>query len=142
MDPTTILTLAGSALGGLASLGSTLLTRRAQTQTEHRVRKAHRQDLYKDFIEEASRLYAVGLSRDKAEVTNLVGIYAKISRMRTMSSEPVILAAERVAHAIAEAHLGPDRTSADVRGLIDNGIGPLNDFGEACRKELRTQGSL
>jgi hypothetical protein len=146
MDPayaSAIAALAGSAIGGLTSLGTTLLTHRAQTLTEHRARdKQRRQDLYKEFIEEASRLYGEGLSKDKTEVTNLVGIYAKISRMRILSSETVIMAAERVASAIVDAYLGPNHTIADIRSLIDSEMDPLKDFGEACRKELRAQGYL
>jgi hypothetical protein len=135
--------LAGSALGALSSMGTSWLTHRAQVRTEHRERdRTRRQELYKDFIDEASRLYGESLAHDQPEVTNLVGIYAKISRMRILSSAPVILAAERVAGAIVEASLAPNRTLAEVRTLINSDMDPLKDFGEACRKELRDQGYL
>lgn len=89
--------LAGSVIGGLTSVGTTFVGQRIQTLADHRAHdKAHRQDLYREFIEEASKLYGDALTRTKAEVTSLVGIYAKISRMRILSTEPVIEAAEHV----------------------------------------------
>lgn len=135
--------LAGSALGGLTSLGTSWLTHRAQALTEHRVRdKSRRQKLYRAFIEEASRLYGDALSREQSEVTALVGIYAKISRMRVISSEPVIVAAESMARAIVETYLGPNRTIADLRTMINSDLDPLKGFSEACRQELLSQGYL
>jgi hypothetical protein len=111
--------------------------------TEHRERdKSRRQDLYKEFIEEASRLYGDGLSHEQSEVTALVGIYAKISRMRIISSEPIIDSAETVARAIVDAYLGPNRTIADLRTMINSDLDPLKDFSEACRQELQSQGYL
>jgi len=135
--------LAGSVIGGLTSVGTTFVGQRIQTLADHRAHdKAHRQDLYREFIEEASKLYGDALTRTKAEVTSLVGIYAKISRMRILSTEPVIEAAEHVASAIVDAYLGPNLTVADVRTLINSNMDPLKEFGEACRRELRTQGYL
>jgi hypothetical protein len=135
--------LAGSALGGLTSLGTAWLTHRAQALAEHRAKdKSRRQKLYRDFIDEASRLYGDALSHEPPEVTNLVGLYAKISRMRVLSSEPVIDAAERVVSTIVEAYLGPNRTVAELRTLINSDMDPLKGFGETCRREMQSQGYL
>jgi hypothetical protein len=135
--------LAGSTLGGLTSLGTSWFTHRAQALTEHRARdKLRRQKLYKEFIEEASRLYGDALSHEQSEVTALVGIFAKISRMRIISSEPVIESAESVARAIVETYLGPNRTIAELRTMINSHVDPLKGFSEACRQELQSQGYL
>src|SRR6201987_1776335 len=83
--------LAGSAVGGLTSLGSAWLTQRHQDRAK-RISgdKAGRQKLYKQFIDEASKLYADALAHDQAEVSALVSIYALISRMRVVSTPAVI----------------------------------------------------
>jgi hypothetical protein len=135
--------LAGSTIGGLTSLGTSWLTHRTQARTEHRERdKSRRQDLYREFIEEASRLYGDALSHEQSEVTALVGIYAKISRMRVISSESIIESADSVARAIVEAYLGPNRTIAELRTMINSDLDPLKGFSEACRQELQSQGYL
>ena len=62
--------LAGSVIGGATSLGASWLTQRTQVRAEevaHDV--ARREDLYKDFIEEASKLYADALEHDKADTS-------------------------------------------------------------------------
>ena len=58
--------------------------------------KVRRQKLYKQFIDEASKLYADALARDKAEISALVSVYALISRMRVVSSSAVVEKAEAV----------------------------------------------
>jgi hypothetical protein len=58
--------------------------------------KARRQKLYKQFIDEASKLYADALVHDKAELSALVSVYALISRMRVVSSCGVIEKADAV----------------------------------------------
>jgi len=92
---------------------------RAHALTEHRFQdRSRRQKLYKAFIEEASRLYGDAMSCDQPDIANLVGISAKISRMRILSSEPVVDAAERVARTIAEVYRGPDRAVAELRNML------------------------
>jgi hypothetical protein len=135
--------LTGSTLGGLTSLATAWFIHRAQVTTEHRERdKSRRQKLYREFVEEASQLYGDALVHEQSEVTALVGIYAKISRMRVVSSAPVIEAAEKVAHTIVETYLGPNRTLAELGTLINSDLDPLKGFSEACRQELQSQGYL
>ena len=55
-----------------------------------------REELYKDFIDEASRWYADAFEHDKAEIADLVGLYALVSRMRVFSSTEVVASADRV----------------------------------------------
>ena len=89
--------LAGSVLGGLTSLASAWLTQHHQDRaTRLSQDKARRQKLYKQFIDEASKLYADALAHDKAEISALVSVYALISRMRVVSSSAVVEKAEAV----------------------------------------------
>ena len=123
--------LAGSMLGGLTSLASAWLTQHHQDRaTQFSQDKARRQKLYKQFIDEASKLYADALVRDKAEISALVSVYALISRMRVPSSSAVV-------EMIVDTYFVPNKTFPEVRKLMNNhAIDPLRAFSEECRKEL------
>jgi hypothetical protein len=77
--------LAGAAAGGTASfLGSWLGQRRharAQWLTQD---KQRRQNLYKEFIEEASKCYIDALQHHQPDILVLVALYAKTSEMRVI----------------------------------------------------------
>jgi hypothetical protein len=131
--------LAGSATGGLTSFASTWLTLRRQGRTTRLSRdRAKREKLYKQFIDEASKLYADALVHDEAEVSALVSVYALISRMRVLSSSAVIEKAEAVVQMIVDTYVAPNKTFPEVRKLMANhAIDPLRTFSEECRAELR-----
>ena len=130
--------LAGSAIGGLTSLGSAWLTQRHQDRATRRSGgKARRQKLNKQFIDEASKLYADALVHDKAEISALVSVYALISRMRVLSNPAVVEKAEAVVRMIVDTYFAPNKTFPEVRKLLDNrAIDPLRAFSEECRAEL------
>jgi hypothetical protein len=126
----------GSASGTLASIVTTWVTQRRKDRVRHSLRATtQREELYKDFIEEASRLYADAIVNDKSEVSKLVEIYALIARMKILSSDSVVEAAEKAARLIINTYLSPNRTFVDLLDLI-NEMDPLRDFSEACRNEL------
>jgi len=100
--------------------------------------KARRQKLYKQFIDEASKLYADALVHDRAELSALVSVYALISRMRVVSSPAVIEKAEAVVHLIIDTYFTPNKTFSEVRELMNgHAVNPLRAFSEECRAELR-----
>jgi len=136
--------LAGSVTGGLTSLVASWLTQREQFRAQQLVHEiSRREDLYKDFIQGASKLYTDAFEHDKAEVSKLVNLYALISRMRVLSSPAVIEHADRVARVIIETYLAPNKTFGDVREVLDNdAMNPLREFSNACRDELRKHRSL
>jgi hypothetical protein len=99
--------------------------------------KLRRRDLYKEFIEDASKTYADGLQNGKPDASALVEIYTKISRMRVISSPKVVDAAEQVARAIVDAYSAPNVTVSELRDLMDKGrLDPLRVFSEGCRAEF------
>jgi hypothetical protein len=132
--------LAGSVIGGLTSFASAWLTQRRQARAQRLSgEKARRQKLYKQFIDEASKLYADALVHDQAEVSALVSAYALISRMRVESSSAVIEKAEAVVHLIIDTYFTPNKTLSDVRELMNShAVNPLQAFSEECRAELRS----
>jgi hypothetical protein len=136
--------LAGSVIGGLTSLTTTWLSQRTQlTAQRHEHDLDRREQLYKDFIEEASRLYADAYEHDRADVANLVKLYALVSRMRVRSSKGVIESADKVVRLIIETFLGPNRTLRDIEEmLVHEEMDPLRQFSNACRDELHRLGRV
>src|ERR1700722_5057089 len=103
--------LAGTAVGGLTNVVANLLTHRIQARAQSFLHeKNRRQILYRDFIDEASKCYIDALQHDEADISGLVGLYAKVSRMRVQSSEVVVVRAEEVSRKILDTYLEPDKT--------------------------------
>ena len=136
---TAIAALAGSAVGGLTSLASAWLTQQRQDRAKRLFQdKARRQMLYKQFIDEASKLYADALVHDQAEVSALVSVYALINRMRFLSRSDVVEKAEAVVRTIVDTYFAPNKTFPELRELVDgDAIDPLRAFSEICRAELQ-----
>ena len=132
--------LAGSVVGGLTALATSSLTQQAQARAQERASdRTLRETLYRDFIVEASRLYGDALTHDKAEVSNLVRIYAMISRMRVRSSPVIVENADKVVQKIVETYLAPNKTLRELHAMLgSDALDPLRGFSEACREELRT----
>jgi hypothetical protein len=134
--------LAGSAIGGLTTLAASWLMQRLQFRAQ---RLAHnidrREDLYKDFIEEASKSYTDAFHHDIADVSKLFRLYALVSRMRVLSSQGVIEEADKVMRSIVERYLGPNMSAQDLQDVVINGgtgLDPLRDFSNACRDEFES----
>ena len=131
--------LAGSAIGGLTSFASAWLTQNRQDRARRLSQdKARRQKLYKQFIDEASKLYADAIVHDQVEVSALVSVFALVSRMRVLSSSAVVEKAEAVNRMIVDTYFEPNRTFPELRDLLKtHPIDPLRAFSEECRAELQ-----
>jgi hypothetical protein len=128
----------GSACGAVSSVLISWISQHRQDRVRLVSRSASkREKLYKSFIEEASGLYADALVNEKSEITKLVDFYALIGRMKILSGDKVIEAAEKVGRLIIDTYLAPNRTFVDLPDLL-NEIDPLRDFSEACRRELQS----
>ena len=143
MDGATISALAaltGSVVGGLTALGTSWLTQQAQARLrENAEDRTAREALYRDFIVEASRLLGDAWVNDKPEMSNLIGLYAMVSRMRVRSSPRVIEIAGKVALTVVETYFAPNRTLREVHDMLESEqMDPLRGFSEACRDELRS----
>jgi hypothetical protein len=130
--------LTGAAVGGLTSGVAAWLNHRSQVRTEWILHeKSRRQSLYRDFIEEAAKCYIDALQHDEADIPGLVGLYAKLSSMRALSSEPVLNRAEDVVRKILDTYLEPDKSFVELRKMaIDGTIDLLRGFSDACRDEF------
>jgi hypothetical protein len=129
--------LVGATIGGLASGLATWLSQRSQAKmqwlSQHQLR---RQDIYKDFIEGASKLYIEALQNNEANVSGLMALYAQVSRMRVLSSVSVVECADRIVKRIITTYLEPNKTFPELREMAASGlIDPLREFSEAARAE-------
>jgi hypothetical protein len=101
--------------------------------------KSRRQKLYKEFIDEASKIYGDALIHSTLELSGLIGLYSLISRMRILSSEGVIETAARVVHIITETYQQPNKTPDELEAMIyQRRADLLQEFSNACRKEFET----
>jgi hypothetical protein len=102
----TFAALGGAAIGGLTSFANSWLNQQAQARAQQLTHKLTRQeDLYKEFIEESSRLYADSLVHDTPDVSQLIRLYVMISRMRILASTRIVENANSVARMIVNNYL-------------------------------------
>ena len=130
--------LGGAALGGLTSFATSWTTLRIQMKSQRSASsKSKRQKLYKAFIDDAARIYGDALIHDKLETTGLIDLHALVSRMRIVSSRPVIETAVNVVKVITETYSQPNKSPEEIEAMISNGsVDILQSFSEACRDEF------
>src|SRR5215472_6051518 len=130
--------LAGSVIGGLTSFAVAWVTQRHQANVQWLLQeKTRRQELYQQFIEEASKLYVDALIHDQTAIPPLVSLYASINKMRVISDPGIAERADKVVRIIVDTYVLPNKTFQELRALLDSGaLDPLRDFSEACHEEL------
>ena len=129
--------LAGATIGGLASGLATWLSQRSQAKAQWLSQnQLRRQDIYKVFIEQASKLYIEALQNDEPDVSTLMTLYAQVSRMRVVCSTSVVECADQIVKKIIATYLEPNKTFPELRKMATSGlIDPLREFSEAARAE-------
>ena len=143
MDASLITALAGltgAAVGGLTSGVASWLIQKTQARQQWLAQeKLLRQQLYKEFIEEASKCHVDALQHGNPNIAALIGLYAKIARMRVLSSQVVLEHAEQIERTILDSYLEPDKTFPELREMANSGsLDPLRSFSEACRAEFES----
>lgn len=141
MDPaylSALAALAGSLIGGMTSLGTSWLSKRVEFTSEQLAHSLiRREQLYRDFIEEASRWYAHAYENNDPALSNFVRLYALVSQMRVVSGTAVVESADTVVRRIIETYRAPNRGFSTVVELLDDAaMNPLAAFANACREEL------
>ena len=131
--------LAGALIGGLTSFATSWLTQRAQARAQQLVHKlTRREELYKAFLEESSKLYADSLIHDTPDVSQLIRLYSMLNLMRVVSSMTVVDHADKVVRMIVNNYLVPNKTFPELRDMVNSGaMDPLRDFSEACREDIQ-----
>ena len=130
--------LAGSVIGGLTTFAAAWVTQRQQANVQWLLQeKTRRQELYQQFIEEASKVYVDALMHDQTAIPPLASLYASINKMRVVSTPEVIEWADKLVRMIVEAYFSPNKTLPELRAMMkSDALDFLRDFSEACREEL------
>ena len=136
---TALATLLGAAIGGLTSVLATWLAHRTQARAQWLEQETLRKrDLYEEFIEAAARSYVHALQHEEADIPGLVDLYAKIDRMRILSSTKVVEIAERFARKIVDTYSEPNKSFIQLREMINSSsVNLMREFSTACREEFR-----
>ena len=132
--------LVGAIIGGLTSFLTSWLTQRDQLRDKHlESARAEREQLFNDFITEATRRFADALTHKVDDVTSMVQLYALSARMRMVASPRVVDAAEKIMVAIEHRYRAPNLTMREFQQLAERGeLNVFLEFSEACRHELAT----
>ena len=130
--------LAGSVIGGLTTFAAAWVTQRQQANVQWFLQeKTRRQELYHQFIEEASKLYVDALIHDQPAVPPLVSLYSSINKMRVVSNPGIAERADKVVRIIIDTYGLPNKTLLELRAMMESGaLDLLRDFSEACHEEL------
>jgi len=127
--------LFGAAIAGLTSVVTQRTQAKSAWLTHDRLR---RQELYKEFIEEASRCYVHALLHNEPDLAALVSLFAKISRMRVQSSIEATAEADRIGRKIVDTYDAPEKTFPQLREMLaDGSIDILGRFSDICRAEFQ-----
>jgi len=137
---TALAALLGAAIGGLTSVTANWLNQRTQLRAQWLGQELlRRQDLYKDFIANASQCYLHALQHGEPDIPGLVRLYGDLGRMRVVSSPKVLAAAEEVGRKIVDTYLAPDKTFPQLRTMVrDGSLDHFQDFSVAARTEFES----
>jgi len=132
--------LTGAAAGGTASFLGSWVVHQRQVRVQWLAQdKLRRQNLYREFIEEAAKCYIDALQHHQPDPLLLVVLYAKTSEMGVISSPDVLAAAEHIVRRVVDTYSKPDIAFTDIelRALAQDGsFDLLRDFGDCCRSEF------
>ncbi len=92
--------------------------------------------LYKEFIEEAAKCYIDALLQEKPDIPSVVVLYAKMSRMRVVSSDQVIESAEQLIGQIINTYSAPAKTFTELQAIKFESLDIIRNFSEKCRAEF------
>jgi len=130
----------GSLVGGSASMLTAYMTQRTQARRAGIQAEMHKREvLYTDFIAECSKLALDSMQHSLESPDTFRSAYALVNRIRLVSSDAVLEAAEEALEEIFERYRGPNlpldkiRELSSLRSLHD----PLKPFSQACRIELQ-----
>src|SRR5436189_194359 len=109
-----IASFSGSASGTLASIVTGWVTQRRKDRIRHSLRaKSQREELYRHFIEQASRRYADALVHEQSQVPQRGDLHALLAPIDPRSDVPLD---QKVHIRIHTDHKWPERVVLDTTG--------------------------
>lgn len=135
--------LGGSVIGGTISGLATWLSQRVVAHAGQRTHdKSRLEDLYRDFIDLASKLHGNALTSNDPQIQEIVALYALVNRMRILSSPQMVACADKIMYQMLDTYFAPSITVQELHELMKNGgalaLDALKDFSETAREELRS----
>ena len=131
----------GSTVGGLSTFATTMLNQRYAMRRDILAKDvANREQLYSEFLKEGGNLYFDSINRtlnDVSQQPSLITMYSLVGRIRMISSEGVLTAAEKVAEDIVESYKRPPMTFQEFQQLW-GATDPWHEFTNACRTERQS----
>jgi hypothetical protein len=129
----------GTMAGGLSTFATTVYSARYSARRDVMLKNvASREELYSSFITEAMALYIDSLDKSLEKPETLLNLFATIGRIRLVSSDQVLAAAEKIGDAIYESYRRPSMSVEEVWEQLhqDNSEDShLKQFTRACREE-------
>ena len=130
--------LAGSAIGGIASIATTWMTQHSQDRSQRHAQSVGRRErLYGDFIDEASTLFVDALTHEQIDPSKFVQIYATIGKLRLFASAEVVSNAEKVMRDVVVVYYLPNRDFTKQEAAPEPDLNILQAFSESCRRDVR-----
>ena len=130
--------LAGSGIGALASLGTTWVTQRHQDRSQRLAQnRARLEQVFGEFIDQASRLFADALTHQLDDLSKLVPLYATMGKLRLYASNATLVCADRVMSRILDAYYSPNVNFEAQRIQSAENYDVLRTFIAACQTELK-----
>ena len=142
MDPALVTGLSavfGSLSGGMASIATTWITQRNQTRHDRAKMEIRKRELlYGEFVNEVAKLTADAVDHSLEHADMVVNLFALLSRIRFVSSQPVLDAAEECSRHVVDLY-AKDKMEPDdlLTAVCTTSPEILRAFSEACRVELR-----
>jgi hypothetical protein len=128
----------GTTVGGLTSFATTFLNQRYAVRRDILAKDvANREELYSVFLKEVASLYFDSINRtidDVSQQTSLIKMYSLVGRIRMISSQEVLTAAEKVTEDVIESYKRPPMTFQEQLKLWGPDD-PWHVFTKACRAE-------
>jgi hypothetical protein len=128
----------GTTVGGLTSFATTFLNQRYAVRRDILAKDvANREELYSVFLKEVASLYFDSINRtidDVSQQTSLIKMYSLVGRIRMISSQEVLTAAEKVTEDVIESYKRPPMTFQEQLKLWGPDD-PWHEFTKACRAE-------
>ncbi len=135
-----IAAIAGSVIGALATLVASWVSQRSQQKAERMSRAvSKRQELYEEFIDEASKLYADGMIHELGDPSKLVRLYAVLNKLRLSAPARMLAKAEEIMPRILQLYQAPaPKKHFDLSQAIQrhDDLDLLRAFSDACRDDL------
>jgi hypothetical protein len=128
----------GTTVGGLTTFLTTYLNQRYAMRQDILAKDvANREQLYSEFLKEVGNLYFDSINRtldNVSQQSSLIAMYSLVGRIRMISSEAVLKAAEKLAEDIVESYKRPPTTFQEFQQLWGTSD-PWHQFTNACRTE-------